>query len=130
MPCVALAMDCIPLPRVSARLSGHWSEAGSMIPMDTPLRSCSRAWSYWRVWHGSRCCSGGKALERFISTAKAVRCHTDHPHIMKERCHGNRRHVNVLGGARLDPGSRTPHDYVWWEYVVCECRLSRACHHL
>src|SRR5215218_7583408 len=50
--------------------------------------------------------------------------------IMKEKCHGSSRYINVLGRARLDPGSRTPHHHVWWEYVVCECRLSRAHHHL
>ena len=43
---------------------------------------------------------------------------------------GSSRYVNFLGRARLDPGSRTTHDHVWWQYVMCECRLWRARHYL
>src|SRR2546427_578630 len=39
-----------------------------------------------------------------------------YPTMMQERCDASSRHINVLGRARLDPGSRAPHDHVWREY--------------
>jgi hypothetical protein len=54
----------------------------------------------------------------FTSTLRCRRCCG--LILRKERDDGSSRHVNVLGGARLDPGSRTPHHHVWGEYLVCE----------
>src|SRR5437016_479302 len=68
-------MACIPLLPAWARPWGQWSGAGSMIPGDTPPRLCSRAWSCWRVWPGSRCSSGDNPWAGHRTTASAMPCH-------------------------------------------------------
>jgi hypothetical protein len=79
---------------------------GGIVPQGSPsLHGCP---ALERVWSG----------DGFPSTLRYCRCCG--LILRRERDDGSSRHVNVLGCARLDPGSRAPHYHVRGEYVVCE----------